>query len=627
MKGVIGNRLAGLVWAACALVTASRGFGGQVYHMDDGDAGYAEQGAGWVVWTGDANAYSNDLRFSNDEAVGVLYAFTNVTSGRYLAYAGWANNGGRTTGARYSLLPQPGARRTVSQLNPLESDIALEDVAGANGAGLARLGNRTLYVADGTVTILAERTGSFGPGRAFVADVARLESVRSDVEAVYVIDAGEGALTNNAGVYRETAGTWQDYLADPYDHRAGIRYSVTTNASATFAFGGLPAGWYRVGSSWTASPNRPTVVTNALAGGPAFVVNQQVQPRHGFFEESRWQDFCTAEVGADGALEWRVAKGSNTLALIADAVRVERLPLVDDGGPGYQELAGAWTGVTNSPDRLGGDERASTSPDAVARFAFTNLTARRVLVYASFRPVGTAAAEYALDGGRGVIGVIGQAAWRDHDFWPEVHGADSSAVPGFARVSSRVFDVPDGNLVVTVRNAGPAGSTLLADAVKLEGVAADVESVHVVDSEAAAGNAGTYAETGSWADWQADPGDHRLSIRFVTAGSGAVASFRFADLAPGLYRVSATWTTGGGRPTDAVYRLADGSVSATVNQRVAPVGDWFEDVFWQALFTTRLVGANALVVELTNPTGGTAIADAVRLERLRERGGTLLIVR
>jgi probable HAF family extracellular repeat protein len=104
-----------------------------------------------------------------------------------------------------------------------------------------------------------------------------------------------------------------------------------------------------------------------------------------------------------------------------------------------------------------------------------------------------------------------------------------------------------------------------------------------------------------------------LSDRFRSA-----ATWSFAGLEPGTYRVSATWPAGADRATNAPYSVFNGANPLTtvlVNQRGAPNDLAAAGVGWKNLGTFT-IGSGGLSVRLTNQTNGWAIADAVRVEKV-----------
>jgi len=112
-------------------------------------------------------------------------------------------------------------------------------------------------------------------------------------------------------------------------------------------------------------------------------------------------------------------------------------------------------------------------------------------------------------------------------------------------------------------------------------------------------------------------------MAFIQSGNGAQkATWTFTDLAPGEYRVSASWVPFSNRPVDAPYSISDElSLLATVqvNQQVAPASFVEAGIAWQNLGGLYFVTGDRLIVQLSNlvsPAGSYAIADAVRVERI-----------
>ncbi|MCF7731851.1 MAG: hypothetical protein K9N23_09190 [Akkermansiaceae bacterium] len=171
---------------------------------------------------------------------------------------------------------------------------------------------------DGTATATVADTDTSG---FLIADGIRLESVRNDVQMIYVIGNGDTG-------YSETAGGWGSWSDDPGDHGVDIRFGTTPDAAASFAFTGLVNGTYRVSSAWTTGGTRPTDARYYIDGGPTITLDQTIAPNDDTFEEVGWEDLFTVEV-IDGSLTVNLenaAGGSGGTALIADALRLELIP-------------------------------------------------------------------------------------------------------------------------------------------------------------------------------------------------------------------------------------------------------------------------------------------------------------
>jgi hypothetical protein len=115
-------------------------------------------------------------------------------------------------------------------------------------------------------------------------------------------------------------------------------------------------------------------------------------------------------------------------------------------------------------------------------------------------------------------------------------------------------------------------------------------------------------------------------IRWSGAGSGAASTWTFTGLAPGQYRVAATWTGSALNATDAPFTISDGSRAlSTVRVNQQRAASTFTDggASWQNLGTVSISG-NTLTVRLGSSATGRVMADAIRLERVyATSGGTV----
>jgi hypothetical protein len=313
--------------------------------------------------------------------------------------------------------------------------------------------------------------------------------------------------------------------------------------------------------------------------------------------------------------------------LIASVVALHvqaQVMIIDDEDAGYT-TTGAWTRET-SYYAYNNDEWYQSGPNngATATWSFSNLPKGKYYLSASWVDGGnrTTAANYSFSDAIASV-TIDQSL-------NQLLGFDASSNNvGYARLSNFNGYVPqlisDGSLSVTVSSA-IASRFLMADSVRLERAPDDVEKVYVVDNEDALG----YSEIGNWATYS-EGMDHRTNYRytnyFTPTQTTDTATFTFTGLDNGLYRISATWISGGSRPNDATYILP-GVGSRTVNQQAAPLDDTFEDANWQYLFHAVPVTGGTLSLIVTNPAGGSGfqlIADAVRLEKLVDKSAFTLV--
>jgi hypothetical protein len=145
-------------------------------------------------------------------------------------------------------------------------------------------------------------------------------------------------------------------------------------------------------------------------------------------------------------------------------------------------------------------------------------------------------------------------------------------------------------------------------------VSGGVSVARIVDN----GDAG-YAFAGAWSLYSTGHlNDFHQSGEPNRASS---ASWSFAGLPTGQYRVYATWKPSSTRATNAGFVVTDGSgaalTSVPVNQRLAPDDLSADGGTWEQLGNPVVLTGNALTVRLSNAgTDGRIIADAVRIERI-----------
>lgn len=130
----------------------------------------------------------------------------------------------------------------------------------------------------------------------------------------------------------------------------------------------------------------------------------------------------------------------------------------------------------------------------------------------------------------------------------------------------------------------------------------------------------TYTETGSWTSLT----DNGLlgNAQVSNAGDGSrKATWTFAGLDPGKYRVLVTWPESTAAATNAPFSVKDATRTlgtTTINQQNSPLAHAIQNgTDFQSLggFT---ITTGTLTVELTNEADGDVIADAVRIERVDE---------
>jgi hypothetical protein len=141
-------------------------------------------------------------------------------------------------------------------------------------------------------------------------------------------------------------------------------------------------------------------------------------------------------------------------------------------------------------------------------------------------------------------------------------------------------------------------------------------TVRVIDDGGAA-----FSSTSSW---QVIAGAGYVSdARWTPAGSGAASTWTFSGLAPGVYRVAATWLGSQLNATDAPLSISSGGkplAGLHVNQQHSPSTFTSGGASWQNLGTFT-IQASSLIVRLSSAASGRVVADAIRLERVYSTSG------
>ena len=150
----------------------------ETYYIDDGDADYSELSGSWGSYGADLNDYGNDIRYATASPASAMWAFTNLTAGKYLVYASWTTGGTRPAATAYSATDGIGTfSRSINQQSFADADMRLEDPGGldaGNSAWFARLGGSSVHpVTDGTLDVTVSASGTL------IADAVRLEKMPS----------------------------------------------------------------------------------------------------------------------------------------------------------------------------------------------------------------------------------------------------------------------------------------------------------------------------------------------------------------------------------------------------------------------------------------------------------------
>lgn len=123
-----------------------------------------------------------------------------------------------------------------------------------------------------------------------------------------------------------------------------------------------------------------------------------------------------------------------------------------------------------------------------------------------------------------------------------------------------------------------------------------------------------FSRAGNWTYYTGE--GYGGDLYFSASGSGAdLSTWSFNSLAPGSYRVYATWTPHPNRGTNVPFSV-NGSAPVLINQQLAPNDLVDAGASWEQIGDFSASGGS-LSVTINDGANGYVIADAVRIERLQ----------
>ena len=345
-------------------------------------------------------------------------------------------------------------------------------------------------------------------------------------------------LDDNAGGFSATS-DWLSYVGAGYQNE--IRYKQVGSGSepASWTFGGLNPGQYRVWTTWAPASNRVTDAAYTVLDGSTAVgtvaVNQQLTPSSLNVGGAWWQQLGGPYTISGNTLVVRLSDLADPAGayLIADAVRIEWI-----GGSVSGPQAQVLDGSNIVSDGTGSIDLGRTDIGTAVTRSFTvrNLGSSALTLGTISLPSGfSLASDFGATTLRRGVDDLQRAAGR--------------AAPGtYSGTVSFATSDP---------NQNPFNFTITGTA----------SLVLTLDD-----NAGGFSAT---SDWQSYVGaGYQNEIRYKQVGSGSEpASWTFGGLNPGQYRVWTTWAPAPNRVTDAAYTVLDGSTAVgtvAVNQQLTP---------------------------------------------------------
>ncbi len=422
-------------------------------------------------------------------------------------------------------------------------------------------------------------------------------------------------IINNGDSGFQMKGKWTGpYLGQGFEDTVHFSARGDGSDTATWTFGGLSDGIYRVSATWSKHDNRATNTPFTVLDGSVergtIRVNQELAPSADVVVDGvNFQDLGTFAI-VNGSLVVQLTDDADQY-VIADAIRVERIgdvaKTIDNSDSGFAHT-GDWVG----PYLGQGFEDAvhfSAHGDGsdVATWTFKGLLPGQYRVSTTW----SAHSNRATDA---PFMILDDTAQRGKILVnQELAPTADVIVDGTSFQKLGTFDITSGELVV--RLTDDADQYVLADAVHIEWVG---NLAKTIDN----GDLG-FAHTGDWVGPYLGQG-FEDAVHFSARGNGSdVASWTFTGLLRGQYSVFVTWSEHPNRATDAPFSVFDNTTQRSnilVNQELAPTADIMVDgTSFQSLGSVD-IASGVLVVRLTDDADQYVIADAVRIERIGELG-------
>ena len=398
-----------------------------------------------------------------------------------------------------------------------------------------------------------------------------------------VISSNEAIIIDDGDVGYSTDGDW--LIANDQGFNGDVQFiagGVGQN-SASWTFTNLANGIYVPAVTWTAISNRAPDARYSIFDGNTLVasaiLNQELPPDDFNDNGAAWENLSAGVAVTTGSLTIELRDEANQF-VIADAARVQK---TGDLAPEAEiQVFDAETSLVDDVSTVDFG-RTSLGSNLQKEFTVRNIGGSDLVLQPVSAPAG--------------FGIVSNIAANtvlsmneETTFTIELL-ADSVGTPsGTLSFANNDGDENPFNFDLT----GEVTQTLIVD-----------------------NGDPDFATNGNWLI--ANDQGFEADVHFIAAGTGQnTATWTFANLAAGDFRVSVTYSPQGNRATDASFRLLDQATllqTAVINQELAP--NDFSDLgaFWEDLATVT-VNSGTLIVELSNNADEFVIADAVRVERI-----------
>ncbi len=405
-------------------------------------------------------------------------------------------------------------------------------------------------------------------------------TVSGTVNAMQVIDNGQSGFS--------TAGTWSTWSTAGLGRNDNYQLAATGNGSttATWAFGGIANGQYRVSSTWFPTAHRATDAPFTLYDGAnpmvTVDVNQTLSPSDRTVDGSDWNDLGIITVSA-GLLQVQLSNDADQ-TVTADAVMIERVGNL----PAGPEISVRNASTLEIADGTGSVDLGTTdlNTPVTHTFSVTN----------------DGSTTLTLDNGSFSL----PTGFSLHTGFATTSLALGQSTSFTVQLDATTPGLHSGTLSFTNNDADETTYDFT--------VSGTVNAMQVIDN----GQSG-FSTVGTWGSWSQTGLGRNDNYRIANPGDGSTtATWAFGGIANGQYRVSTTWFPTAHRATDAPFTLYDGAnpmVTVDVNQTLSPSDRTVDGSDWNDLGVIT-VSAGLLQVQLSNDADQTVTADAVMIERI-----------
>ena len=296
--------------------------------------------------------------------------------------------------------------------------------------------------------------------------------------------------------------------------------------------------------------------------------------------------------------------GSFNFALTGKVTPFPSLRMIDDTDPGFSTV-GQWTQWPGVGFQSGLTYIAAGTGANTASWTVSGLVPGRYRVSITWKedPGNADNASYTILDGSNLL-----ATMKVNQQFPPTTFTEVNQV--WQDLGSGLYTINGNSIVVSVSDN--ADGNVVADAVRVERIG--YPSTVLDDSGPNFSTSGT--------TWQVTPGTGFQGGAIVApAGIGLNAAYwTIANLAPGQYRIMATWSADSSHADNAFFLIFDGggvAGTAQVNQQLPPAGLNDGATTWQDLGTLGFtINSGTLAVGLVDNGDGSVVADAIRIERI-----------